>query len=161
MGSGAVQDHDGAATTNDWVVAKRMEDRGTPPGEPLKGVDLVLTKQTAGMKRVTSAPRRIHAVVSNHFELRFRDMEDDLLEEFVDMFGDLNRTGLVFVLQGVVFVRLIKIGDFVRIVIHVQNTGFGHCGSSRITDDIVHAGLHRIEVSLFGINVKAILVLGV
>jgi len=121
MGSGAVQDHDGAAAAKDRVVAKRMEDRSAPPGEPLQGADLVLTKQAAGMKRVTSSPRRINAVVSDHFELRFRDMEDDLLEEFVDMFSDLDRTGLVFVLQGVVFVRLIKIGDFVRFVIHVQN----------------------------------------
>jgi len=103
----------------------------------------------------------IDAIVADHLELAFRDVNDEFLDEFVDIFGDNHRSIFLLVRKQVILMRLVGIGDLSLDVIDIIDTGFSHHGSTGVSEHVFDEPLLRFGIRAWTIDIEAVFFFGI
>lgn len=93
------------------------------------------------------APFCIEAIVTEHIEILFRDMDDQFFDELEGAFGDRDLL--------IVLMTLIPISDIRSII--GNDAGLSHNRSSNVTDDIIDNGISRAKVSRRSIDIETVI----
>lgn len=102
-------------------------------------------KMKFGNFRFVSAFAGIEAKIANHFEGRFRDMDDEFLNEIQS--GNGFRDRLIILMAGVMK------RDGLTII--TVNTGGGNRRTAKIAANIFNQGM-RVHVLTWSMNIKAV-----
>lgn len=139
--------HGGTAGRASNRIITESRDDGTSPGSKSSKGFVFFPGDGSANASIRLAMASIETVITNHFEVFFGDVSDELFDKVQGRDG--------FMDKNVIFVSVVMESNSVGVLIVGIDTGSGDDGTAEIAADILQDS-GSIALVVFGINIEAI-----